>query len=110
MTEDRTQVIIEDEIELEKPSEIWWFYHTEAQIELINNESACLQIGEKKLGVEINADVPMVMMTMRAEPLPTSPRCPGQAQPRDEFRKIAVMARNVVKVKLRATFAPWVKP
>ncbi len=73
--DNRSRVIIRDEITMKLPSEIYWFGHTNAQIDLAADaQSAMMTIGDKKMYVRINEAPAGAKLAVRdISPLPTSP-------------------------------------
>jgi len=102
----RTKIIIQDEVETLEPSEIFWSINTPAQIEIINNESAVLVINEKKVYVQIHSDADYELGIMASEKLPTSPQTDGQ-RVYPEYRKLYLRAENVSEMNLMVEFTPY---
>lgn len=70
---------IADEIECEEPSELFLFYHTEADIELTNNNrQAILKQDGKAIVVDLIRPVEAQFEVLPAEPMPESPVLPFQ--------------------------------
>ena len=89
MIKDKECVIIQDEISLNAPGEIYWFGHTKGQIEVdASGRSAVITVGSERLWVEIISDAG-TFTVMNAELLPTSPAVPGQTD-NSEYRKLAI--------------------
>ncbi len=103
----RTAIVVQDEAVMKKPSEIFWSFNTPADIEVIDNETALLSIGNKKVAVKVYANVPYELYEMKAESLPTSPKPSGQKVFR-EYRKLAIKASNVTELKLMVELTPIV--
>lgn len=78
--DNRNTVLIRDEISLKNTSELYWFMHTRADIEIKNNNTAILRSDGKELLVEIKcSDNNFLLGQMDAEPLDCSPKVEGQA-------------------------------
>lgn len=75
MYNNRERVIIRDEITTMVPSEIYWFGHTNAQIDVAaDGQSAMMTIGDKQMYVRLNeAPAGAVLAVRDISPLPTSP-------------------------------------
>ncbi|MBQ4631652.1 MAG: S-layer homology domain-containing protein [Clostridia bacterium] len=101
----RTKIVVQDEATMKTPSEIFWSFNTPADIELINENTALLSIGAKRLAVKFYANVDFELFEMAAEKLPTSPQKKEQLRYR-EFRKVALRANDVTELKLMAEFMP----
>lgn len=70
---------IADEIKCKEPSELFLFYHTEAEIELTqNNRQAILKQDGKSIVVNLVKPLDAQFEVLSAEPLPTSPILPFQ--------------------------------
>jgi len=80
MYDNRERVIIRDEITMNKPSEIYWFGHTNAQIDVAaDGQSAMMTIDDAKMYVRINEAPAGAKLAVRdISPLPTSPNPPAQ--------------------------------
>lgn len=81
MTGDRKELIIQDEMKLKSASELYWFMHTTADIEIVENgQAAIMRDKDKKLYVKLlGAPDGASFSVMDAVPLPTSPNSPGQS-------------------------------
>lgn len=87
LTHNRNVVILQDEVALKTPSEVWWFAHiynkTGVQI-ADDGKSAILTQGDKRLWVGLvtkDGDTALAQQArftlMNADPLPTSPEHDG---------------------------------
>ncbi len=78
--DNRERVIIRDEITMHMPSEINWFGHTNAQIDIAaDGQSAMMTIDDAKMYVRLNeAPAGAVLAVRDISPLPTSPNPPAQ--------------------------------
>ena len=103
----RTQIVVQDEAVMKKPSEIFWSFNTPAEIEIIDQSTAVLSHGDKRVAVKIYANVPYELYEMPAEKLPTSPVVDTQREWK-EFRKLAIRAKGVEQLKLMVEFTPFV--
>lgn len=89
MIKDKECVIIQDEISLNAPGEIYWFAHTKGDIAVApDGRSAVVTVGSKRLWVELISNEG-TFTVMAAELLPTSNPVPGQTD-NSEYRKLAV--------------------
>lgn len=73
----RNSLLIQDEIQSKKPSDVWWFMHTEAAIEA-NGRTAKLTIGDQTLTATILEPSEAVFESLPVKPLPSSPNPPNQ--------------------------------
>lgn len=83
LAEGRSKVIVTDEVDVETPAELYWFAHTEAQIEIAKDgRSAILTQNGQKLHAEILEDegCGLKWTVMDPKPLPDTPIIEGQAQ------------------------------
>lgn len=89
MIKDKECVIVQDEITLSAPGEIYWFAHTKGGITLSNDgRSAVVTVGSERLWVGLISDGG-TFSVMNAELLPTSLPVPNQTD-NSEYRKLAV--------------------
>ena len=103
----RTQIVVQDEAVMKKESEIFWSFNTPANIEIIDESTAMLSIGDKKVAIKVYANVPYEMYIMNAEKLPTSPVVDTQRAYK-EYKKLAIKATGVKELKLMVEFTPIV--
>ncbi len=93
MIKDKECVVIQDEISLNAPGEIYWFAHTKGQIEVANNgKSAVVTVDSEKMWVElISSDG--IFTVMNAEPLPSSPVV-RDVTDNSAYKKLAIHLTN----------------
>ncbi|MFD0867686.1 Ig-like domain-containing protein [Paenibacillus residui] len=102
----RRQFLVQDEVENKVPSELYWFMHTRANIDIDDTgTSAVLSYGDKRLLVKILSPGEAKFSVMPAEPLPTSPNPSGQ-NPNIGVRKLAIHMEGV----LNTTISVWMVP
>lgn len=101
------RVLIQDEFELRAPGEVWWRMHTEATISVAQGgRSAVLTQGSKRLWVALLGQADgNVLTSMKAEPLPGSPRPAGQ----DANAGVSVLAVHLARTR-QARIAVWMAP
>ena len=81
---------ISDEIKCKEPSELFLFYHTEAEIELTkNSRRAILKQDGKSVMVDLVKPLEAQFEVMSAIPLPESPILPFQEK-NEETRKLSI--------------------
>jgi hypothetical protein len=103
---DRTTVTLRDELRLKKPSEVYWFMHTEADIELsMNNRTAILSSKGKKMYVKIISPLNGEFLVMDGNPLSTSPQTLGQNKNLG-IKKLAINFKNQKNIKISISFVP----
>lgn len=95
---DRRNIIVRDEVNLKNESELYWFMHTKADIEIINDTTAILTQNNKSVRLDFttNADE-FEMSVMSAESLPTSP-LPQKQKSTIEYQKVAIKFKASGKV------------
>lgn len=92
LADGRTTFTVRDEIKLRKESEIYWFMHTPADIEILSGNEARLVSKDKTRSLTVKAlcSAPgFKLMQMAAEPLADSPRVEGQAD-NEGYTKLAL--------------------
>lgn len=101
----RTQVVLQDEIDLTSTVDLWWFMHTKAEIDIAKNgKSAMLNINGKQMYVVLDTNVKAAKFKdIDAEPLPGSPN-PSQQAKNPAYRRLAInipKAKNKVEISVR---------
>ena len=92
----RNTFIVQDELSLIGDTELYWFMHTKAEIEIIDNTKAKLTTpdGLHSLTVDVYCDIPNYeLKVMDAKPLPSSPVVEGQ-NANVGVRKLTIYAPN----------------
>lgn len=90
MIKDKKCVVIQDEVSLSAPGEIYWFAHTNGQIEVANDgRSAVVTVGSEKMWVGIISDDGKFTV-MNAELLPTSLAVSNQTD-NSQYRKLYLL-------------------
>jgi hypothetical protein len=103
---DRRQVLIQDEVEAEKPAEVWWFLHTAAEAQVDEEGSqATLTQGDARLWVRILAPEGARFTVRDARPLPSSPRPEPQAA-NNGIRKLAIRWTGSSRTRLAVFLVP----
>ncbi|MBQ7901522.1 MAG: heparinase II/III family protein [Clostridia bacterium] len=99
-------VTVRDEIDLNKDnSEIYWFMHTEAQCEVIDDRTVIMSQNGESLALNFETDAEDAAVTiMDAVPLFTSPEGKGQ-NPNLGIRKVAIRMVGSGKVNLTVRMA-----
>ena len=102
----RRQILVQDEVQSDLPTEVWWFLHTPAQVIVSDDgRSATLSQGDKRLAARILAPAAAKFAVMQARPLPTSPNPDGQNH-NDGLRKLAVHLTAVTDLRLAVQLVP----
>ncbi|MEF3304521.1 heparinase II/III domain-containing protein [Paenibacillus sp. GYB003] len=107
---DRKRLIVEDEIRAKAPSDVWWFMHTKASIELsADGKSALLTQNGKRLWVGMafpkQASLPAAFQVTEAKPLPESPNPKGQTD-NTGIRKLSVKLEGVADARIAVELVP----
>jgi len=102
----RRKVLIRDEIEAHKHSEMWWFGHTPAQIEVLNGgRRARLTYGSQVLYAHLLSPAEAIFVSRPAAPLPSSPN-PEKQNDNKGISKLAVHIEKMKKGVIEIVMAP----
>lgn len=106
LVQNRTGVVIRDEIRMKEAGEAYWFMHTQAKIENYgaDNRSVILERNGKRIWVGILAGEG-TFYDMEAKPLPSSPQS-SQQNPNTGTRKLAIHRENMIQWNLTVAFLP----
>ena len=112
LTDNRKVLVVQDEIVLKKPSEMYSLFNIyKADIELLSDgKSAILHKNNKKVYVTIDCDEEFTLGSMPAEPLSTSP-LPDLAKPNSpntDFTKLFIHFDSVESANIRVCFIPYI--
>lgn len=106
LTKGRQQVLVQDEVAVKEPSDIWWFMHTEAAVSIEDGgKSALLTRQGKRLRVSLLSPSTGQLTVMDARPLPGSPDPEMQAQNKG-VRKLAIHLEDVTNKRIAVTLTP----
>lgn len=104
---DRHRTVVQDEIKLEKPAEMYWFAHTRADIEISEDKkSAILTVNGKKMLAEIMTGDGAEFSVMDAKPLPSSPVIEEQ-NPNEGIRKLTIHIPQTDSINLAVSFVNY---
>ena len=102
----RQQVLIQDEIQTDKPADLWWFLHTATNVEArASGDSAMLTHGDVRLAAQVLWPKGATFAVMNAEPLPSSPN-PGMQNKNQGIRKLAIHLNVVGESRLGVLLTP----
>ena len=112
LTDNRKVLVVQDEIVLKNPSEMYSLFNIyKADIELLSDgKSAILHKNNKKVYVTIDCDEEFTLGSMPAEPLPTSP-LPETSKPNSlniDFMKFYIHFDKVKSANIRVCFIPYI--
>ena len=100
----RSTVTVQDELILKNPSEVYWFAHTQAAVEISEDgKKAYLDRNGKRMLAEIVCGEGAMFSVMPAKPLETSPKCPGQNE-NEGVTKLTIHLKNISKLQLMVVF------
>lgn len=92
--ENYSVLTVRDEIDVQVNSEVWWFMHTMADIEILDKNTALLSMDGKSLTVQIDTNCPEYELSaMDAVPLDSAPAINVNGKtndPNNGIRKIAI--------------------
>ncbi len=103
---ERNQLLVQDEIQAERPADLWWFMHTPAAIVIENDgRAATLQQVGVQLRAEILSPARASFEIREAQPLPDSPHPDHQAR-NQEIRKLAIHLAGITDCRLAVRLVP----
>jgi hypothetical protein len=98
-------MLVQDEIVTNSPSDIWWFAHTDSNIEINpDRKSAILSKNGKKVLVTILSPNNSYFQVMNAEPLPTSPNPSNQTV--NKINKLSIHLNNTRTITISVAVSP----
>ena len=105
LVNNRSTLLVQDEIKTKKASEIYSFFHTQAKVEVsADKKSAVLDNGKDQLQVKLLNGEGAELGVMEATPLPGSPG--AQNTPNPGIRKLYVHLENAVNPTVSLAFIP----
>jgi hypothetical protein len=103
---ERKRLVVTDELEAVKSSELRWFLHTEAKVSLDDRKrTATLSRNGKICTVRLEEPAGATFEVMDCKPLPSSPNPSPQASNRGR-RKLALHLSDVQSVRVRTVLEP----
>lgn len=106
LTSGRRQVLVQDEIEARDPTEVWWFMHTRADVEVSDDgRSATLRRGGETLRARLLSPSAGRFTVRPAAPLPPSPDPEGQAK-NEGVRKLSIHVTGVAEARIAVLLTP----
>ena len=103
--DDRRCGLIRDELETEAPVDLYWFMHTEANVEIGDGVASLTRNGEQLTVYPVESDARLEVTG--ASPLPTSPNPSGQAA-NEGVKKVVIMLEAVTDPALTVVLEPIV--
>lgn len=108
MIKDQKCVVIQDEISLNVPGEIYWFAHTRGEISVAKDgKSAVVEVGNERLWVGLMSESGK-FTAMDAKPLSTSKNVPGATE-NTGYRKLAIHLENTKDTTISVACIPLKK-
>ncbi|MCE5347895.1 MAG: heparinase II/III family protein [Bacteroidales bacterium] len=99
-------VVIRDEVKADVPSQLYWFLHTRAQVNLSGNKKiATLTIDSEKIVAEIVSPAKAKFTVMDATPLQSSPN-PKENNKNDGIRKLSISLNKVTNEQIVVEIRP----
>ncbi|UKS28761.1 Ig-like domain-containing protein [Paenibacillus sp. HWE-109] len=103
----RSEFLVQDEVQTKAPWDMYWFMHTNADIDIApDGKSAILTQNNKRLYAQLLSPTQGTFSQMNAEPLPTSPH-PTQDE-LTNVRKLVVQLTNAGNTTIAIRFVPLV--
>jgi len=104
LTEKRKTVVLQDKLRLKVPSEVYWFMHTQAQIQISKDKkTAMLTMAGKRIYAHLPSPKEGEFMVVEAKPLSVTPN-PALQNPNNGIRKLVVHLNGVTNVTLSVVF------
>ena len=108
--DDMRSLTVRHEIDLNKPSTIYWFMHTRADVTIGEGNEVILSQGKDSVNLRYATNAENVEVSvMDAKPLPTSPNPPEQNQ-NEGVRKVAIKMEASGHLDLTVKLAPMGEP
>ncbi|MBR4308552.1 MAG: heparinase II/III family protein, partial [Oscillospiraceae bacterium] len=105
--DNRSRVLIRDELKINSSTTVYWFAHTEAEITIsADGKTAELSKNGKKLIAQIAEPSNATFTSMTADPLSTSPASVSGENSREGFRKLVICLKNVTSANIAVVFTP----
>lgn len=109
LTENRSKIIIQDELDLKQVSDVWWFMHTRAKIKVSEDgKKAILTQQGKKMRAVLVSPSDCKFLSLPAEPLPETYQNANQAI-NTGIQKLAVKISGIQKTTIMVEFVPILK-
>jgi hypothetical protein len=108
----RSALLVQDELTLDTPSEVWWFLHTRADIVVAaDGLAATLSQGGKQVRVSLlDAPIGAQLTAMDAVHLASSPGPTPGERGAEGYRKLAVKMGSVTSARLAVALVPQGSP
>lgn len=104
VTDDKSRIIIRDEIRLNEPGEIYWMLHTKAEARVADRGKTVYLTQNGKV-MKMTLLTGGIFETAEEKPLETSP-APEENLDRSEYTKIYIKLNNVMSCDISVLFTP----
>ena len=105
LTDNRLSLVIRDEVSLKESSDLYWIMYTEQNVKIENN-SAVLSSGDKKVKLDFASSADGKLYTESAAPWKLAPEISGQ-NPNDSYKRIVFKISGANgDVNITAKFTP----
>lgn len=99
----RTEVLVQDEIEADKPADVWWFLHTTAKID-VDGRTATLSMGTNRVTATLIGGPPEAVFSVtEAAPFPSTPAAPYT---KAAIRRLTIRMKQVREARFAVRFLP----
>lgn len=99
LSDKEERIVIQDEVVASDASEMYWFMHTQCEIELSSDKKEAIIKGNtKNMHLRIDCNVDAQFSVMDAELLPSSPQT--DASTNSGYKKLAIHLTNVTELSL----------
>jgi len=106
LSDDRRRVLIQDEVRSRLATDVWWFMHTKAEIDVAaDGRSALMSRGDARLWARILSPDGARFTVMEACPIPNTADPPAQAT-NDGVRKLTIHHEKAVSPTLAVLLVP----
>ncbi|MES2277262.1 MAG: heparinase II/III family protein [Bacteroidota bacterium] len=100
----KSQILIQDEIDLKSPEDVYWLVHTRATITLsANKQVAILKLGNQELKAEILSPANGTFEILDAHPLLNEPLSVGN-NPNNNIKRLAVHLQSIKQTTITVVF------
>ena len=107
LVNNRSSVIVQDEIKTKSPSEIYSFFHTGAALDIApDGKSAIMTLQGKKMRANLLSPSNASFIEMDSTPLPTSIAPPMANRPNSNIRKLTVHMTGATNPTISVMFTP----
>ncbi len=104
--DNRQRIILQDEIEAKEPSDIYWFMHTQQEIDISSDgKTARIHGNGKDMIARLTCDNDAVFSVMEAKSMESSPANPSTAYSNDAYQKLTIKLEDVINATITVEFS-----